>query len=138
MSRIFRPITETKYGILYLKTIFFYTESEMSPISETSTNDHESSEEEESWTDAKDEQYKDRMVADDKAGFSEGNVYNGKTCKTFLLTVGFKIFDCENSPAVYEMSMITDFSVCAHFWCSLGKDVVFTSDQMRRNIIKLN
>lgn len=105
----------------------------MSPVSVTSTNDHESSEEEESWTDAKDEQYKDRMVADDKAGFSKGNVYNGKTCKTFLLTVGFKIFDCENSPAVYEMSMITDFSVCAHFWRSLGKDV-FTSDQMRRNI----
>ena len=104
MSRIFRPITETKYGILYLKTIFFYTESEMSPISETSTNDHESSEEEESWTVAKDEQYKDRMVADNKAGFSEGNVYNGKTCKTFLLTVGFKIFDWKLTRSVRNVN----------------------------------
>lgn len=46
-------------------------ESEMSPVSASSTNDHESSEEEESWTDARDEQYKDKMVADDKAEFSE-------------------------------------------------------------------
>lgn len=52
----------------------------MSPVSATSTNDHESSEEEESWTDAKDEQYKDKMVADDKAEFSEGSVCNWFVC----------------------------------------------------------
>ena len=92
----------------------------MSPISETSTNDHESSEEEESWTDAKDEQYKDRMVADDKAGFSEGNVYNGKTCKTFLLTVGFKIFDGKLTRGVRNVNDNRLLRMCT-FLVFLGK-----------------